>query len=639
MLSGIHTMIGRIPATVNDGIFDFDFDIKGAILDPILNAVKTGIGWVMFYVVKFILSFVNVAYKIFGAFAGTSKVAYDGDTDFLINIIFRNRDVNMIYWGMAVIGIVLTFAFAIIAVIRKIFDINDKLQNKSIGTILTGVFKSILTILVTSMAMVAAINVTNILVTKVDEIFNNAKEFGKETNIVYTDEDYAAMARVLNTVGNYSLNASYNSRYNINSCYNDIRDDLYFLEQDGVFDAYYITEQSDVNGDPVTDDEGTVVKVETWQSLLQRLAAASDPRMDLALDVWNPEVASAITDTMKELKNNADLKALEKYERPYVTTQTVPLDVVIFLMGTTDAAKNEVYNKNPSLTDGLRGAFYNGEKDIYDLDDVQSCFNTDLGGISYLTIILLAYFVFKNMIAAVFGCIARIINLIGLYFVAPPLAAVMPFDDGDKFKQWVNACLVQMLGVFGNIIPLRIVLMIIPMITDSKFVIIPNSFVLNLVAKGIMIAGAMEATGRFSNMLNGILAGYGASESARAGDMGRMSASFTRGVGAMTGLAGISGAASKLAGKMTGGYGALGLAGNIASLPIKAGVSYSRASKRASDAEKKKAEEAEKKAEAAAKKSGSGGSSSSSSQSDSLPRSSRDMASRDRGISNSDDDY
>ena len=57
--------------------------------------------------------------------------------------------------------------------------------------------------------------------------------------IEFSEEEYAAMGRVLSTIGNYSIVQSSNNRYNLNLCYNDIRADLYYLQQQGVFDYSY----------------------------------------------------------------------------------------------------------------------------------------------------------------------------------------------------------------------------------------------------------------------------------------------------------------------------------------------------------------------------------------------------------------
>ena len=47
------------------------------------------------------------------------------------------------------------------------------------------------------------------------------------------------MARIYNVIGNHAINASYDSRMNVNSCFNEIRSDMLILERKGVFDFDY----------------------------------------------------------------------------------------------------------------------------------------------------------------------------------------------------------------------------------------------------------------------------------------------------------------------------------------------------------------------------------------------------------------
>ena len=70
---------------------------------------------------------------------------------------------------------------------------------------------------------------------QINYMFSNSENLDIPVTIVYTDEQYAAMGRALNTIGNYSLVPAYSSRYNLNTCYNEIRQDLLYLQQQGVF--------------------------------------------------------------------------------------------------------------------------------------------------------------------------------------------------------------------------------------------------------------------------------------------------------------------------------------------------------------------------------------------------------------------
>ncbi len=526
-LGGVGNVLGGIASTIGDAIASaFEF-----IGDKIATALSNLIGKILYLVVKILCYIVNVLYQFFGVFSGTKKVEYDGESQYLINVFFGNKSINNIYWGMALLGFVLIIAFSIIAVVRKGFDLFGK-QQRSYGSIIFTAFRSMLVIMLLSGILTAALNLSNITINVVNDLFNKADILDTETSMDFTDEQYATMARIFNTIGNYSLNSSYNSRYNLNSCYNAIRPDMLELQNEGVFDFYY-------------DDEGGTKK--TWQSELQKVARARDLRYDIKIDDFN--TVSPLLEIMIELYVNKDFHPISHIERDVVETlaNDAPIDVIIFLTGTMDAAGNPAYNVNPSINDSVRGPFYNGDKSIYDMDDVDDAFDMSLGGISYLLIGLMAWFTIKTLTVCVFNCVARIINLLGLYIVAPPVAATAVLDDGEKFKQWFTATVIQVFGIFGNIIPMRLIIMIIPIIFGGDLVFFPDNGLFNMLAKALMLLAGFEAANRFSNLFNGILSGMAGRESAAAGNMGAMAAGMLGAAGGfVAGATGVTAAKNKV---------------------------------------------------------------------------------------------
>lgn len=537
-----------------DGIKDAFSSIVSKVSDAITTALSNFVGTICYYIVIALCKIVNMLYNFFAVFAGIRTVQYDGSDQFLINVFFGNKSVTNIYWGMALIGMVFIFVFTIIAVIKKAMDLNNKLQT-TLGSIFLGTAKSFLTILLLSAVMSAVLNITNVLVDRVSFLFDNADSIDKKTEMTFTDEQYATMARVFNTIGNYSLNPSYNSRFNLNSCYNAIRPDLLQLQEEGVFDFYY-------------DDENE----RCWQSTLQRLIMIYDPRYEVKMDYYS-EVSETVLQIMEEMKAHADFYPISYIKREYVTAETVPLDRVIFLMGTMQATRSPRFSESPSLTDPARAPFFYGEsgKSIYNLDDVSEVFNIGITGISYLMIGLMAWFTIKNLVVCIFNCISRIINLLGLYIIAPPMVAITPIDGGEKFKQWMTAATVQMFGIFGSIIPMRLVIIFIPIILDGKLVIFGDSILMDIFAKAILILGGIEAANRFSSIFTGILANSAGMEAVRAGDMSNFAGrAMALATGAVKGAAGVAadvtgvGAVGKAVGKsVSGAYKSMSEKGGI----------------------------------------------------------------------------
>ena len=461
------------------------------IIATLEYALASGLCWI-----------IDILDSFFGVMSGQVQVSYNKQPYYLINVFFENASVRNAYWAMALLGILLCFVFAIIAVAKKTVDAGDKMR-QGMGDILTGLFKGIIIIVSLTFIMTMTLDLTNALLQRVTYAFNHSEDADKPVTITYTDEEYAAMARVLNTIGNYSLNPSYNSRYNINSCFNEIRTDLQFLKEKGAFALHYVTDENN----PVS-----------WQSELQKIVNAADLSRDLKLDVYDAGVTNAIVSLMKTMQQNSSFAPLQSYERKYVSNSSkVPLDRLIFLMCTMDAAKNPAFNDSPTVGDELRGAYYTGEKSIYNRESVFADF--EISKINFIVLIAVAFKLIWDYAVIIINCVARIFNLLLLYLIAPPCIATLPLDEGGKMKQWTTAFVIQCFGVFGTIIAMRVMLLFIPIVIDNNLLLFDN-YVLNLMAKVIIILGGMETAKRASGMVTGILADNAGMQAITASDMG-----------------------------------------------------------------------------------------------------------------------
>ena len=466
-------------------------DIVKNVIATLEYALASGLCWI-----------IDILDSFFGVMSGQVQVSYNKQPYYLINVFFENASVRNAYWAMALLGILLCFVFAIIAVAKKTVDAGDKMR-QGMGDILTGLFKGIIIIASLTFIMTMTLDLTNALLQRVTYAFNHSEDADKPVTITYTDEEYAAMARVLNTIGNYSLNPSYNSRYNINSCFNEIRTDLQFLKEKGAFALHYVTDENN----PVS-----------WQSELQKIVNAADLSRDLKLDVYDAGVTNAIVSLMKTMQQNSSFAPLQSYERKYVSNSSkVPLDRLIFLMCTMDAAKNPAFNDSPTVGDELRGAYYTGEKSIYNRESVFADF--EISKINFIVLIAVAFKLIWDYAVIIINCVARIFNLLLLYLIAPPCIATLPLDEGGKMKQWTTAFVIQCFGVFGTIIAMRVMLLFIPIVIDNNLLLFDN-YVLNLMAKVIIILGGMETAKRASGMVTGILADNAGMQAITASDMG-----------------------------------------------------------------------------------------------------------------------
>lgn len=526
ILDGITGAISSVGDWIADGIGG----ILSSFFYGLFYSIGTGLCWV-----------VSILDQLFSVMSGMTKVRYQGKPHTLIDVFFGNTVVENIYWAMALIGILLCFVFAILAVTKKAADSGDKMR-QSMGGILTGMFKGMLIIVCLTVILNMVLSFSDKLLTQINYAFTYSDTLDKEDSITFKDDQYAAMARVLDTIANYSLNPSYNSRYNLNSCFNEIRGDLQYLEQQGVFDFYYVTEG------------GTN---ESWQSALQKIVNSTDLKRDLSLDIYNTQVSDALLECMKIMQTDYSFAPLKSYTRQYSGSRAnIPLDRVIFLMCTMRAAKNPVYNQNVSVSDPLRGAYYIGEKSIYDYDQVSSDF--EISGIDYIVLYLVAFKLIWDLAVIIIDCVARIFNMLFLYLIAPPFIGVMPLDEGGKFKQWTTAFIVQCFGVFGTVIAMRVLLIFIPIVINSDLVLFESS-TLNMVGKVVLILGGMSTAKRASGVVTGILADNAGMQAIHAGSMGD---SVRQGMSKYTGMAaGAAGTVAKGAVKGAGIVGGAALSG------------------------------------------------------------------------------
>ncbi len=470
--------------------------------------------WVyeLFYGIDVLLcKILAILYEVFEVFAGVKKVKYGETYKYLISIFYNNSAINIVYWGMVLISMALLIFFTIMAVIKKSFDIGDKMKS-GLGDIIRNALKGGLFILLIQFILLASINMTNILMEAVTNVFNIAALEGHKTTITFDNADYATMARVLNTIGNYSVNPSRQSRYNVNSCFNEIRTDMQRLKKKGVFDFNY--EKTDSKGNKIT----------SWQLVLTDIANARDLSSNIDLDEYDIALTNAMSNAMDVISTSGSaFKPLKeqtwKSDKDPLNPKNVSIDNLLFLTATTTAAKNKEYNKNPGIYDNLRYDYLSGKKSIYDLDQVKEDFDISFSTFDHLICIIGALILGQQFMVLALNCVARIFNMMILYVMAPPFIAVMPYDEGGKAKQWTTAFVIQSLSVFGSVVSIRLFMIFVPIIFDSNLVLLENG-VGEILAKLVFLFGAAFTCNKASGMISGILADNAGLQSIQAGDVG-----------------------------------------------------------------------------------------------------------------------
>lgn len=498
----------------------FSFDI-GEMIDNWITKFLENTIWRLLYLLEVgVCKVVAWMEEIMQIFTGEVPVEYNNKSESLIMVFFTHDNVKGIYGGMALIGIAFAFAFAIVSVIRKVLDLRGKQQGVTLGAILGNLLKSILLIFSMNLIMIVALSTTNTLIKQIGVAVTNSGDVVKgREEIKFDDEEYAAMGRILNTIGNYSLNPSYRSRYNINACYNEIRGDLEYLGNKGVFNYHYISYKND-------DIEAGVVEP-TWQSMVEQLARAYDYSQETTLDSYNDGLTNAMLNCMDIMKKNPDIRVLKSFKRNTESnTEQVPMDKILFVSATMGnfngegAARTASYNKTPSFYDSVRQPFYYGEdgSDMYDYDDVKAVFDPSPMKTNYILVYATGIAMLQEMLVIIVTCSVRIFSLLTLYLASPLVLAALPLDDGGKLKQWTTAFLVQLLGIVGMVLAMRLFLMFLPIIWSPDLKV-SSYTILSIIIKCIISYGALTAVSRVNGILTGILADNAGWQAITAGDM------------------------------------------------------------------------------------------------------------------------
>ena len=69
----------------------------------------------------------------------------------------------------------------------------------------------------------------------------------------------------------------------------------------------------------------------------------------------------------------------------------------------------------------------------------------------------------------VFGLMTRLIQLVVLFFVFPPLIGIAPLDDGNAFKAWRKQFISDVLMAYGAIVGMNLFLLILPFLNTISF--------------------------------------------------------------------------------------------------------------------------------------------------------------------------
>ena len=109
----------------------------------------------------------------------------------------------------------------------------------------------------------------------------------------------------------------------------------------------------------------------------------------------------------------------------------------------------------------------------------------------------------------VFGLITRLIQLLALFLVFPPLIGITPLDDGNAFKSWKKQFISDVLMAYGAIIGMNLFFLILPFLNTITFF---NVLILDRIMNMLIMLAGLTMVSKLISMLSGFAGGSDANK-------------------------------------------------------------------------------------------------------------------------------
>lgn len=172
------------------------------------------------------------------------------------------------------------------------------------------------------------------------------------------------------------------------------------------------------------------------------------------------------------------------------------LGTLTFLTFTMDAARDDEYNGNATLTDELRAPYMSGKKD-YAINGMNDFAIEKINYLLAFTVCIVMIFIIV-LCAIVF--VVKIFEVLILYITSPFFVATTVLDGGAKFKEWAKMFIAKLLGGFGMVIVMKLFFIISPIVMSDKVVFSQNPLA-NLLTKTLFMIGGLWAAYKSGNLI------------------------------------------------------------------------------------------------------------------------------------------
>lgn len=130
----------------------------------------------------------------------------------------------------------------------------------------------------------------------------------------------------------------------------------------------------------------------------------------------------------------------------------------------------------------------------------------------------------------------RIVELVGLFMISPPIIAIMPLDGGKTFSNWRTNFISKALSAYGAIIGMNILFLLLPYLNEIEL-FSSNLSLLNTIFQCLFLIVGLTMVEGFISLLSGFIGAGDAGKSGKevAGSVGDILAKSAKMTGAAAG--------------------------------------------------------------------------------------------------------
>jgi hypothetical protein len=173
----------------------------------------------------------------------------------------------------------------------------------------------------------------------------------------------------------------------------------------------------------------------------------------------------------------------------------------------------------------------------------------DLWQFNFIIAAAFYFFALKMMVKIVAGLAKRIIEMVALFLISPPIIALMPLDNEEALKKWRQNFMSKALMAYGAIVGMNLIFLILPYLYEIQF-FDPSGFsalpstgnpirLINTLISTLFMLVALLTVEDFISLLSGFIGSKSAAEEGK--DMpGKVGDLFQKSATAVAGATGIA---------------------------------------------------------------------------------------------------